>query len=491
MKFVVSALLGACAFLPAQDQTIPLSVPSGAPLRLYLTKKVPKRLGAPVEGRILESVFAFDREVVPAGSAVTGKVSRVQSVSKWQRFRAILNGDFTPLRSAQVEFDSLTLPDGNKLPLHTVETVGLNSIYREPSKQKNQKPPKAPPRNPNGGILGTAKRTARDQINGAINTRSRGIADIVRGPNKREKLVDFLWAKSPYHPQYVRRGTRFDAPLQDALQFGSASVKLGDLAGLGSQPGADSVVRARLLTALDSGSTTRGQPVEAVIAAPLFSPDHKLLLPEGTRLVGVVTVAKKARSFHRGGQLRFNFQKVDLPPEVANLRPVAAPEPAVLKTQATLDGAEASGRAPVTVDSEGGVQAQESKTRFLAPALALLIASKAAHDDAGRHHASGGGEADVSGRSLGGLSGFGLLGMAMSQSSKYVGMAFGYYGLAWSVYSNVVARGGEVQFDKNAMVDIRFGGRPLPNEPKQFVAPESQTGDSRGLKAGGTTPDKR
>jgi hypothetical protein len=42
-------------------------------------------------------------------------------------------------------------------------------------------------------------------------------------------------------------------------------------------------------------------------------------------------------------------------------------------------------------------------------------------------------------------------------------MAFGYYGLAWSVYSSVVGRGGEVQFDENAMMDIRFGARtPLP-----------------------------
>jgi hypothetical protein len=39
-------------------------------------------------------------------------------------------------------------------------------------------------------------------------------------------------------------------------------------------------------------------------------------------------------------------------------------------------------------------------------------------------------------------------------------MVFGYYGLAWSVYSSVIAKGGEVQFDKNAMMDIRFGGRP-------------------------------
>ena len=448
-----------------QTRDIPLSVATGAPLRLYLTKKVPKRLGAMVEGKVIESVFAFDREVVPAGSSVTGKVSQVQPVSKWQRFGAILNGDFTPLRNAQVEFSNLTLPDGRTLPLHTLTTMGLNSIYTEPSTKRTRK---AQPQSQNGGILGTAKQTAKDRINGAINARTRGIADIVRGPNKKEKLIDFLWAKLPYHPQYLRRGTRFDAPLRDPLQFGTESVKLGDLAELGTQPRADSVVRARLLTALDSASAKQGQAVEAVVTAPLFSAGHKLVLPEGTRLVGTVTAAKKARSFHRPGQLRFHFQNVELPAEVTNLRP-EAPTTAPLKTQATLEAAEGSGPAPIKVDSEGGVQAKESKTRFIAPMISLIIASKAADDDAGHHHgqAATGGDANISGRTVGGASGFGLLGAAMSQSSPYVGMAFGYYGLAWSVYSSVIARGGEVRFDKNAMIDIGFGAR-TPAQGSKF-----------------------
>jgi len=219
-------------------------------------------------------------------------------------------------------------------------------------------------------------------------------------------------------------------------------------------------VRARLLTALDSASATQGQTVEAVVAAPLFSAEHKLVLPEGTHLTGTVTLAKGARSFHRGGQLRFTFQKIDLAAEVAHLR-TAAPVPAVQQTQATLDDAEGSGTAPIKVDSEGGVKAQETKTRFIAPAIALLLASKA-NTDSDHHHDvdASGGNANVSGRTLGGGSGFGLLGAGISQSSPYVGMVFGYYGLGWSVYSSVIAKGGEVQFDKNAMMDIRFGGRP-------------------------------
>jgi len=443
---------------------ISLKVPSGAPLRLYLTKRVSKRTGAPVEAKLLEPIFAFDREVIPAGTVAQGRVSRVQPVGKWQRVRAIVSGDFTPLRSAQLEFTTLILPDGHTVSTHRVETAGLNSLYVEPSKKKKQKA-----QNQNGGILGTAKQTAKDRINGAINARSRGISDIVRGPNKKERLIDLLWSKLPYHPQYVRRGARFDAPLRDPLQFGFEPVKQGDLAELGSQPLPDSIVHARLLTPLNSASAKQGETVEAVVVAPLFSANHKVVFPEGTRLIGTVVVARKARSFHRGGQLRFNFQKVDLPPEVANLR-LAAPRPEPMNTQAILAGAEGSGTAPIKVDSEGGVQAKESKTRFIAPVISLILATRAAdndhHHDADDTGGNTGGNANISGRTLGGGLGLGMLGAAVSQSSPYVGMAFGYYGLAWSVYSNVIARGGEVQFDKNAMMDIKFGARTPPQVSK-------------------------
>ena len=138
--------------------------------------------------------------------------------------------------------------------------------------------------------------------------------------------------------------------------------------------------------------------------------------------------------------------------------------PAPITTQATLEAGEGSGTAPIKVDSEGGVQAKESKTRFIAPVISLMLASRAADNDVGRHHDAGGsGEPNVSGRTLGGGSGFGMLGAAVAQSSRYVGMAFGYYGLAWSIYSSVIARGGAVQFDKNAVMGIKFRTRaPLP-----------------------------
>lgn len=453
-----------------QAMITPLMVPAGAPLRLHLTKRIPKKADAPVAARLLASVYAFDREVIPVGTEVLGHVSSVQPVSKWVRARAVLGGDFTPLHIAKVDFTTVVLPDGRQMPLHTIESTGLNSLV--PLKPPKQRSPA--PTSKSGGALSKAKRAAKDQIGVQID-RVRGIPDLVRGPDKLEKISDFLMSKLPYHPQYVLNRTRFDAELSEPLDFGAATVTPDALALLGSQPAAGSVAHARLLTPLDSRGSTKGQTVEAALLEPVFGSGHILVLPEGTHLQGVVVQAKRAGWFHRGGRLLFNFQSVELPSQVAQLRhsaPVDLPpqQQANLrfKTRANLTAAE-SGGGTIKVDEEGSVRATESKTRFLGTALALLIAQRAGDTDAGRNHAgAGSGESsNVGGRTLGGGMGLGLLGTGLAQISPNVGAVLGYYGLAWSVYSTVVARGAEVQFGRNAAVDIGFSDRPpsSPNKP--------------------------
>ena len=308
----------------------------------------------------------------------------------------------------------------------------------------------------------------------------------MRAPGKEEWLYDYAMSRLPYHPQSVRSRTRFDAELQSSLDFGSEKVTRDSLALLGSQPAAGGVVHARLLTPLDSVSATQGEKVEAVLEEPLFSTDHRLVLPEGTLVDGSVTMARKARWFHRGGHLRFNFQSVDLTPRAAELLSAPAGAPVTsdeklprqrsvqLQTRATLSAAE-SGNAPIKVDKEGGVQATESKTRFIGTAVAVLISRRAADNDPVRSQSEAitGQSSNVGGRTLGGGMGFGLLGAIAAQSSRNVGAAFGYYGLAWSVYSTVVARGAEVQFGKNAVIDIGFNQRTPAGSttPKKSAAP--------------------
>jgi hypothetical protein len=89
----------------------------------------------------------------------------------------------------------------------------------------------------------------------------------------------------------------------------------------------------------------------------------------------------------------------------------------------------------VKIDSEGTATATESKTRLLRPAIAALVAAKTLDEDARKQTASGAGSANMGGRSLGGISGFGLLGIiAAREAPPAVAQALGFYGLAWSVY---------------------------------------------------------
>ena len=442
-----------CPQSPENNQNISLAVGSGTPLRVYLTKRLSKRLGEPVEAKLLDPLYAFDREVAPAGSQVFGTVVRLKAISKMQRATALLSGDFTPLHQAEVEFTSLVLPDGRRVPLHTVETPGLNSIADlNPSKRK----PAAA--NQNTGVLGTAKA----QVENKIDSTRKSVSDVVRAPDKKERLEDFLWAKLPYHPQRVRRGTRFDAELIDPLQFGTEALRSEDLRLLGTQAPTDVAVQARLVTPLDSDSARQGDRVEAVIARPLFSSDHRLLLPEGTHLTGAVTMVHRARWFHRGGQLRFNFQTIDLPEGLH--RPELFGAKTSLQTLARLDAAEPDGKTPVKVDSEGGVKATEPKTRFIAPAIAAFVASRSGDNDMSKR--TGLPESNTGGRALGGASGFGMLGAVAAKTSPYAARAFGLYGLGWSVYLNVIARGREVDFQRNATIDVRFAARTASPDSK-------------------------
>lgn len=137
--------------------------------------------------------------------------------------------------------------------------------------------------------------------------------------------------------------------------------------------------------------------MQGVLSAPLFTPEHKLLFPQGTRLSGRITLAKRARYFHRGGKLRFAIEQIQTPEGVA-----AATRNGTLQTehpqqvQAQLVAMEADPK-KVKVDSEGTATATESKTRLLRPAIAALVAAKTLDEDAGKQTASGGGSANMGG----------------------------------------------------------------------------------------------
>jgi hypothetical protein len=393
-----------------------------------------------------------------------------------RRFTAIAGGDFTPLHDASVEFTTVVLPDGRKIPLHTAASLGLNSIYSPWAAAHAKNNGTANP--PKTGKVAQAKQQAKDQIQAKIAS----VTEMVRAPGKMERVEDYLMAKLPYHPQWIRRGTRYDAELLSPLDFGRAQTTPGKLSLLGTQPPPDSIVHVRLITPLSSSDADKGDKVEAVVSQPLFSADHKLILPVGTRLDGAVTVARAARWFHRGGRLRFSFREVELPQAVrtGGLMSRSQESAPPLQTIATLNAVEPASKASVKVDEEGTAKASESKTRFIAPAIAALIATRSADNDAGRARMEGTGTGNTGGRTLGGASGFGLFGMIAAQESPTFAGVMGFYGMGWSVFNNVIARGSEVEFGKNAAMDIKFGARPVIPASK-FTSANTRRVTGRGL----------
>ena len=461
--------------VPPGTVAIPLQVASGTPLRLYVNHRVPMRVGQPLQAKVIEPVYAFDRVVVPAGADVLGQVSELRPVPRMQRAQAILNGDFTPLHVALVRFTSVRLQDGRQFDIQTAESRGLSSIY-SPPRPGRKKPTTRSPAPAKSGKVATAKLQVKDQID-QINARTRGVIDVVRGPNKKEWLEDYLVAKLPYHPQWYRRNTRFDAILAAPIEFGQIDLAVNSLEHVGSDPAPDSVAHVRLLSTVTSADAQVGQVMSGILSEPVFSAGRQLVLPEGTHVTGKVRHVRRARWFHRGGQLRFTFDQLE-PPAIAML----PRQPAPRATMAQLVAAETETRratAKVKVDEEGTAKATESKTRFIGPAIALLMAGRSLDDDAGRHvrggslgGATGGADANYGGRAAGGFSGFGLLGSLASRGSRTLGSVFGVYGLAWSVYSAIISRGQQVEFRANAPMEIRFTprGNPAPGRSQPMVA---------------------
>jgi hypothetical protein len=471
--FVVIAALLPCGASGEQAATItkitvPLTVPAGTPLRLYITRRAWFRPGQQVTAKTIEPVWAFDRVVIPAGTVLNGSIAKLKSVGKVERAMAIMHGDFTPLKRAEVTFTALQSSQVKPLAVQTEPALGLAAMYvpprprakpapTKPAKVKAQSKNKAAKVNPDPNSK-TARLRAfvKQQAQTQANARSGGFLGFVRGQNKREWLENYLWSRLPYHPQFYGSGTRFDATLARPLEFGTSEIPVAEVERISTATVPEGQAMVRFLSNVTSADAKPGEPVRGVLSQPLYSQSHQLVLPEGTRLTGKVTLARPAKLFHRGGQLRFAFNRVEMPEWMAG----AGGAPAVERSQTQVIAAE-SRNGVVVVDGEGTVKSTESKTRFLKPVVAGLVAAKSLDNDEGKVNGSPTSNANYSGRSLGGFSGFGLLGTAVTLGPKNLGAALGFYGLAMSTYSNIVARGREVSFQKNDAVNIRFAPAPV------------------------------
>jgi hypothetical protein len=423
--------------------TVELEVPAGTPLPVVLADEVRiRKPGQVIHGKIAEPVYAFDQLVVPAGSEVSGSVTRIAGISAWQRTLAALDANFFPTRDVEITFDQLTLPDGHRVPLHTQVSPASQGVLQFATA--------ADPDNANKGKKNAAAKLASDKVSEKkqeIGREWHAAVEQVKTPGKMHRLKRIFLAEMPVHPQYFDAGTRFNAELLDPLNFGTEEVTSEKIQMVGTAPAAGSVIHALLKTPLSSASAQRGEEVSAIMTEPLIT-NSQLILPEGTILKGSVLQVQAARRLQRNGQLRIVFHQV-VPPQAAEQQ-----------VEASVEGVEVKDDQNLSLDSEGGAQATTPKTRYLTTgiSIALAVATALPDPDAG---ASGQSVGELGGRAATGASGFRAIGFALGAlvKSRPLAAGMGAYGAGMSVYANFLSRGHDVVYPKDTAMAIGFGSR--------------------------------
>jgi hypothetical protein len=449
--FFLVLFTSSAARVAADEAQVQLVVAAGRPIRARLNKQITiKDIGQVIKATVIDPVYAYDRIVIPAGTTVTGYIAEFEVPSRWSRARTMLGGDFTPQRKPLVLFDKLTLPDGTGMSVATRAASGRERVVMSTTSAAEEKT----------GVIERGKQEAAEQTKAAIASAKQHMHDAlstVTAPDKMERLKEAAVNQLPYHPMYLHAGTVFTAELSEPVSFGSVAPT--ELAS-NEKPAPESVLNARLVTPLDSATTSKGTALEAVLTEPVFSPHHRLIYPEGTMLDGEVTFSKHAASWHRNGQLRFLIESVQLPDQESQT------------LLASLYGVETSQDDRIVVDDEGGASATNSKTRFIAPALAILslhMLNDKEHrrfDNDGDDNQPVSGQSGLTGRNLAGWFGFGLIGVGLSHIAHPVSVGLGVYGAIRTTYSNIISKGHEVTFPTNTVLELQLAPSTKSEEPQ-------------------------
>jgi len=417
--FIVSIFLLVPGLVRAQQPAV--DSPSTI-LRVRLDADAKVKLGAPVKAHTVDPLYSSSHLLLPAGTAVLGRVSAVHGVSRDKRLDAISHGDFTPLREAKIEFNAVTLADGISLPISSSPASQSGDVLRfQTSSPKRQ--------------------SLFRQAWVDLTNRKTQAVDMVKAPGKVARLKKVLYSQLPWHPQAIEGGTQYDIALLRPIAVPTITSKPAQTppaqAGESKAPPIkdSSVLHARLQNELSSKTAKRDDPVAAVVTEPVIDAQGKIEIPQGAVLHGRVLQTREAKKWGKNGALRFTFNRVDFaqgePEQVAGV-PTA------------VDG---SKNGSLKLDAEGGVHPDTNKGIMLPLVMGWLAASSIFDEDAGA--------AKIGVTS----NGFGLITrlIAMSTGSRYVGAAIGSIATARTVYSRFLAHGRDVTFARNSQIEVELG----------------------------------
>jgi hypothetical protein len=417
-------------------QKIELTVPDGTPMRIVLSRRV--RIGdegAPVEGRVTDTVYAFDQPVIPAGSQAFGRVVRVAPISKTRRAMAIADADFSPPHEYTLAFDAIVLSNGRRISLVTTASHGTENVVHlvsDPVRAANKK-----------SAAAQAAHGAQQQLTDPFHQ----AMTQIKTPGRMHRMKQYFLGLLPWRRQYIEPGTHFNARLEAPVDFGAAIRAAGQLRSVGDALAPDTTIHARLAEEVSSSTAVRGAAIEAITTQPVFNARHQLVLPANSRVFGEVTQASPAGKLHHNGELRVVFQRI------------ATPDGKMQSMHGSLEGVEVDRGANMKLDSEGGARTTDSKSRYVSTGLAVVVAAAAAHPESDSGAPDG--PADPAVRTAAGGSGFKLVGavLGLVSHSKAFSSALGIYGAATSVYSHFLARGKDVVLPRDTPIEITFNER--------------------------------
>jgi hypothetical protein len=395
---------------------VPLTVEQGFPLEIVLTEKLSFKINEPVHGKIVDAIYAFDREVIPSGTEVLGKVTGFKSKGKWKRVSSMLALDFTPQRDPEITFDTLVLADGKQIPIETA-VVSRGNIFLRLDKGE-----------------------------------TRTYTTTIQQPGK-EMVHGLLWGLLPYHPQSMPTGTTYKVTLTEPLNFGNALVGARTLNGIASTPPPGSIMDARLMTALDSKRTKVGTVVQAVLTRPLYSMDNRLIFPAGSRLQGEVVKAEAPGMWDHSGELGLKFTRIEPPLSVmSSMSQSREIQGRLVGVQVPLELNQ------LRIDKDGVTEVPRTKGRFMAPAFALAGAAPFMGTSAstwGPAVAESYATSSFS-RVLGGSGGFGMAGGVAGLMVPAVGLGLGAYSVTHAFITNIIGHGKNIVLPVDTRVEIRL-----------------------------------
>ncbi|HEY4381898.1 MAG TPA: hypothetical protein VGN01_16235 [Acidobacteriaceae bacterium] len=449
------AAIVALILLPAAAlcQTGPGTVPAGTPLALRIEQNYPMRTGTPLRARILYPIYADNTLLLPAGTVVTGTVSALRSDHP-RRINAMLGGDFTLFRIPEVRFTQITLADGTILPFSAGTVTTGTQIYRAIAPQSTK-----------GGFL-------HREFDSALNA-GRGDLAVFIAPGKGDRLLQWIYGRLPYHPQRIEKNTSWTIETTSALDIPAEPAPpaapvppparkphFWEQPTLTAPPPANAgawIVQANLASAVSSEVSKSGQPIQAIVAEPIYNADHTIAVPQGATLVGTVTRAKPARHFGRTGVLSFNFSQLLLPNAEAQT------------VETRLTGADSS--QDIALNSEGQAKSKP-QDKIAIPLFLALLASRPLDQDCGHHSGCAGNTPGKSG--VGGAAGLGLVGtiVGIAGGSPNVAAGIGYWGAARAVFSRWIAPGQKITFAKDTRIVVETTARrAAPIKPNAPSAP--------------------